>query len=129
MTAFTEEEWTKAIQELIRVVKPGGWLELMEGDLAFNPEGPTGRILMDASQLHNFSYKEKSGPIGSWAGSIGELACQDFCGILYALRPILTIQLNKKPEEFDEMVVEFGKECNENKTNFRHFRFFCQKLD
>ncbi|RHZ83715.1 hypothetical protein Glove_88g31 [Diversispora epigaea] len=154
LTAFTEKEWIKAIQELIRVVKPGGWLELMEGDLAFNPEGPIGRILMNAfrstllaksinpkiclqlqkwlsssPQLHNFSFKEKSGPIGSWAGSIGELACQDFCGTLHALRPILTAQLNKNPVEYDEMVAEFGKECNENKTNFSHFRFFCQKLD
>lgn len=55
ITAFTEEEWNKAIQELIRVLKPGGWLELMEGDLVFNPEGPAGKILMDTCK-YNASF-------------------------------------------------------------------------
>ncbi|CAG8460943.1 2141_t:CDS:2 [Acaulospora morrowiae] len=155
MTAFTEEEWSnEVIKELTRVLKPGGWLEIMEGDMMFYPEGPKGKILMDAirstllsksinpricsrlwswlsasPQLHNLSHEERSGPIGSWAGGVGELACQDFCDTLYALRGVLTETLGKKSEEYDEMVTEFAKECNENKASFRHFRFFCQKLD
>src|SRR3954452_16944828 len=49
MTAFTEDDWQdKVVKELIRVCKPGGWVEFMEGDLVFNPEGPAGKKLMDA---------------------------------------------------------------------------------
>ncbi|CAG8460179.1 7606_t:CDS:2 [Acaulospora colombiana] len=155
MTAFTEEEWcNKVIKELTRVLKPNGWLEIMEGDLVFNPEGPTGKILMDAfrsvllsksinpqicqklrtwlsesTQLLNLSCEERSGPIGKWAGRVGELACQDFCDTLYALRGVLAGTLEKNSEEYGEMVMEFVKECNENKSSFRHFRFFCQKLN
>ena len=31
MLAFNREEWKSVIQELIRVCKPGGWIEIMEG--------------------------------------------------------------------------------------------------
>jgi ubiquinone/menaquinone biosynthesis C-methylase UbiE len=48
MTAFTEDDWQKVVKELIRVCKPNGWVEFMEGDLVFNPEGPAGKKLMDA---------------------------------------------------------------------------------
>ncbi|CAG8783062.1 33864_t:CDS:2, partial [Racocetra persica] len=46
--AFTEDEWTTVISELIRVVKPGGWIELMEGNMEFEGEGACAQVLMDA---------------------------------------------------------------------------------
>ncbi|CAG8547978.1 7742_t:CDS:2 [Racocetra fulgida] len=72
LTAFTEDEWqNKVIQELCRVVKPGGYLEIMEGDMVLNPE-------------------ERLCPVGTWAGRVGEGICQDFCSTLYTLRCVLS---------------------------------------
>ncbi|CAG8803420.1 1407_t:CDS:2, partial [Gigaspora margarita] len=49
LTAFTEDDWqNKVIQELCRVLKPGGYIEIMEGDMVLNPEGDCGKILMNA---------------------------------------------------------------------------------
>ncbi|CAG8701015.1 7632_t:CDS:2, partial [Dentiscutata heterogama] len=52
LTAFTEDDWqNKVIQELCRVLKPGGYIEIMEGDMVLNPEGDCGKILMNACML------------------------------------------------------------------------------
>ncbi|CAG8612279.1 691_t:CDS:2, partial [Gigaspora rosea] len=109
--AFTEDEWNTVIGELIRVVKPGGWIELMEGNLEFEGEGACAQVLLGAfrsilrsnsmnpkicSQIYtflstspllkSFSFKEKLIPIGKWAGKIGEIASQDFCSLFLAVR-------------------------------------------
>ncbi|CAG8531561.1 2780_t:CDS:2 [Funneliformis caledonium] len=39
MFAFTPENWRTVIEELIRVCKPNGWIELMEEDLEFHGAG------------------------------------------------------------------------------------------
>ncbi|RGB30522.1 S-adenosyl-L-methionine-dependent methyltransferase [Rhizophagus diaphanus] len=155
MTAFTEDDWqNKVIKELIRVCKPGGWIEIMEGDLVFNPEGPAGKRLMDAYRstleskqinpkiinhlqsilsstqtLSCLTTKEKSGPIGTWAGRIGELSYQNFSQTLRALKPVLCKLMECTDEEYDELMEEFGRECNSNNTNFVHFRFFAKKVE
>jgi ubiquinone/menaquinone biosynthesis C-methylase UbiE len=38
--AFTLKNWEVAINELIRVCKPGGYIELMEKDIIWFNEGP-----------------------------------------------------------------------------------------
>ncbi|CAG8751442.1 19777_t:CDS:2, partial [Racocetra fulgida] len=75
--AFTEDEWSTVISELIRVVKPGGWIELMEGNMEFEGE-------------------ERSTPIGTWAGKIGEIASQDFCSLWLAMKGAICHVLEEK---------------------------------
>ncbi|CAG8519750.1 10693_t:CDS:2, partial [Funneliformis mosseae] len=153
ITAFTVDDWqNKVVKELIRVCKPGGWVEFMDGDLCFNSEGPAGKTLMDAFRsilvskqinpnitkclypllssmptITSLSSEIKPGPIGSWAGRIGELASQDFSQILHAMKPMLSKVIECTEEEYNELVEEFERECNSNKTNFVHFRFFAKK--
>ncbi|CAG8666510.1 24601_t:CDS:2 [Cetraspora pellucida] len=184
--AFTEEEWNTVIDELIRVVKPGGWIELMEGNMEFEGEGACAQVLMDAfrsillsnsmnpqicsqifkylstsSTLKNFSFEERLTPIGTWAGKIGEIASQDFCSLWLAMKGAICHVLEEKKvirgcsctkeyhsenvisekgcksicdyenrlnEEYDELVKEIICECNEEKANYRHYRFFAQKI-
>ncbi|RIB27805.1 S-adenosyl-L-methionine-dependent methyltransferase [Gigaspora rosea] len=185
--AFTEDEWNTVIGELIRVVKPGGWIELMEGNLEFEGEGACAQVLLGAfrsilrsnsmnpkicSQIYtflstspllkSFSFKEKLIPIGKWAGKIGEIASQDFCSLFLAVRGAICRVLedervikgcscgikechvgnevfdkdgknlcdheNRWNEEYAELVKEIARECNEEKANYRHYRFFAQKI-
>jgi hypothetical protein len=44
---FTDAQWSKVIQELFRVTKPGGQIELLEADLVFNKPTPETEKLMD----------------------------------------------------------------------------------
>ncbi|RUP46418.1 S-adenosyl-L-methionine-dependent methyltransferase, partial [Jimgerdemannia flammicorona] len=39
--AFTPADWAKAISELVRVTKPGGWVELVESDCKLEQAPPS----------------------------------------------------------------------------------------
>ncbi|RUS25459.1 S-adenosyl-L-methionine-dependent methyltransferase, partial [Jimgerdemannia flammicorona] len=45
ITSLTAEEWAKAILELIRVLKPGGYIELWENDVQAHSTGPLSTAL------------------------------------------------------------------------------------
>ncbi|CAG8681466.1 20920_t:CDS:2 [Dentiscutata erythropus] len=185
--AFTEDEWNTVIGELIRVLKPGGWIELMEGNMEFEGEGACAQVLLGAFRsilvsnsmnpricsqiytflstsplLRNFSFEEKLLPLGKWAGKIGEIAGQDFCSLLLAVRGAVCRVLenekvirgcscgirvchagneifdkdgknmcdyeNRWNEEYGDLVKEIVRECDEEKANYRHYRFFAQKI-
>ncbi|CAG8541244.1 10095_t:CDS:2 [Ambispora gerdemannii] len=100
--AFTEIEWTEVVlPELIRVLKPGGWIELCELDMQFCNPGPSGKRLSDAAiaffatidingliaaklssflsethQLRKIKQEERSSPCGKWGGTVGQLVSQ-----------------------------------------------------
>ena len=50
MFALTMNEWPEAINELIRVCKPGGWIEMMERDILWYNE---------TEMIHNWRKKSK----------------------------------------------------------------------
>src|SRR4051794_21549385 len=66
-------------------------------------------VLSSAPNLISLSSEEKSGPIGSWAGRIGELSYQDFSQTLCALEPVLSKLIECTSEEYKELVEEFGR--------------------
>jgi SAM-dependent methyltransferase len=96
-------EWRPVVADLVRVTRPGGWIELVESMPGMEPEGPATRRLYDLlRQLgrsagldtlgHVFGSLERylvlAGvestqdrilplPIGEWAGSVGSwMACE-----------------------------------------------------
>ncbi|KAF0532591.1 S-adenosyl-L-methionine-dependent methyltransferase [Gigaspora margarita] len=46
--AYTKDEWSSAINELVRVLKPGGFLELMEPSPSLFDLGPIAKRIWDA---------------------------------------------------------------------------------
>ncbi|RUS35254.1 hypothetical protein BC938DRAFT_473677 [Jimgerdemannia flammicorona] len=50
--AFSSDQWEKAIIELIRVTKPGGWIELIEYDQNIKSRGPNFARWNDAGMIH-----------------------------------------------------------------------------
>lgn len=51
---FTPNDWTKAVKELIRVTKPGGWVELLEFNYEIERMGPNVQLIVKAGGY----YKE-----------------------------------------------------------------------
>ena len=49
---FTDKEWeSQVLKELIRVCKPGGWIELVELDCEYVNQGPTHKKVCDAGKF------------------------------------------------------------------------------
>ncbi|CAG8639570.1 3903_t:CDS:2, partial [Dentiscutata heterogama] len=98
-SALEESQWRdEVIAELVRVIKPGGWIELMELDIVctedvnaptyqkFNrshflaDRGINGLIssklkgyLESTNELTNIQCEERSTRIGQWGGRLGEM--------------------------------------------------------
>jgi ubiquinone/menaquinone biosynthesis C-methylase UbiE len=104
ITALPLQAWPGVVRDLLRVTRPGGWVELVEGGNEIDPRGPaTQRLFELAAQLAAAygldwtgsvtslldGYLADSGaeqvemrrvplPIGEWGGRVGSLLASDF---------------------------------------------------
>ncbi len=128
--------WPSVIQELWRVTRPGGWIELVE---AVNPYGngvALGRLMdwgaqmakrrdLDASAMAHLDDLMRSGglrhvtlrrfdvPIGKQYGRLGQWCATDLQTIVKAVRePVLKLNL-ASPEAFDATMAEFQRESED----------------
>ncbi|MFI5278356.1 MAG: class I SAM-dependent methyltransferase [Ktedonobacterales bacterium] len=114
IVALPTEQWVPQARELLRVTRPGGWVELVEGDLL--PGGPgitqlnnlgeqmsqkRGMSFTNASRID--SYLEQAGarnvqrrivylPVGQKAGRLGAMAETDYLAIYSSVRAFLIAQ-------------------------------------
>ncbi|CAI2186506.1 3795_t:CDS:2 [Funneliformis geosporum] len=149
---FTEAEWrTRIVVELVRVLKPGGYLELEDGDGECYNMSPTyDRIskavlaqlyarnmnpfivqqieeIMESSGLINIRHKEVIVPIGNWGGNLGMLMV-DLVGSLFdGLRDKITSQMNIRPQNFDRVLETCKNELDIYKTYAKCYRFYSMK--
>ncbi|KAF9444522.1 S-adenosyl-L-methionine-dependent methyltransferase [Macrolepiota fuliginosa MF-IS2] len=117
MGALTETQWPIAIQEIYQVLKPGGWIELSEGEIlsrcppGYNDEhlrahrilhelGTSRGLVMDiGSELPELLKAvgfvdivaiSKRMPMGKQAGELGEAVLENSCNVLRAIKkPVL----------------------------------------
>ncbi|KAI9255178.1 S-adenosyl-L-methionine-dependent methyltransferase [Phascolomyces articulosus] len=151
---LTRTNWRDAINELLRVLKPGGWLEILECDIEFQNEGPKQHRVMDAI-FRAFSKKDMSPTIArelgpdylqptgqlevlndklisfpmNHGGKTGSLFWSDFrqgCEALHAW-----VQKEDKGfedlEEYKSFMSECAAECTEYKTNMLWHCYSAQK--
>ncbi|KAI9499067.1 S-adenosyl-L-methionine-dependent methyltransferase [Zychaea mexicana] len=151
---LTRADWRNAIKELVRVLKPGGYLEILECDIEFENEGPMQHRVMSAifqafvkkdmspsvsrelgpeylepiEQLQDIKDKVVSFPMNH-GGKLGSLFWDDFrhaCEALHAW-------VMKEDVEFEDLEVykqflgECAQECSEYKTNMPWHCYSCQK--
>ncbi|KAJ1565671.1 hypothetical protein HK096_000441, partial [Nowakowskiella sp. JEL0078] len=116
---ITKDKWEYVISELVRVTKPGGFVECVE---ASNTErlGPKGQILFGGffqamvHRVSNLSGKfQRAGlqvitetpvsyPIG-WGGNVGKLNLINFKMIFESMKPFLMKAFNMSSGEFDQL--------------------------
>lgn len=149
---FTEAEWrTKIVVELVRVLKPGGYLELEDGDGECYNMSPTyDRIskavlaqlyarnmnpfivqqieeIMESSGLINIRHREVVIPIGNWGGNLGVLMVDLVGSLFYGLRDKITNQMKIRPKDFDRILETCKNELDVYKTYAKSFRFYAMK--
>ncbi|RIA96636.1 S-adenosyl-L-methionine-dependent methyltransferase [Glomus cerebriforme] len=150
---FSEQDWKDVINELIRITKPGGWIELMEPEfkardygqitiylndafikdlqsqnICINITTKLEQFLIDTKQIDRVFHDEKSINCGSWAGRLGELVCEDFIMIMSAIKPRLSQIIGVNHDDYDQLLKSIPDEMNECKSSFINHRFWAQKL-
>ncbi len=113
--AIPEAVWPKVVSELIRVTRPGGWIELVEtgpqqsGGPAMdmivqwiteasrrrgvNPLiGPRVADFLAGAGAINGNRRDIALPVGSYGGRIGKMAETDIFGVMGGVKPLVTSQ-------------------------------------
>jgi len=125
--ALPYQQWGPVVEELARVTRPNGWIELVDTTVTARVPGAQqwtewalqlakfrgidmsagnqiGSFLRKA-QLRNVSDMEVNIPLGSWGGRIGNLMMADgIAGARAMETPILMTKLATKPE-FDAAIM------------------------
>ncbi len=142
VAAIPTAHWPKVVRELVRVTRPGGWVELLEiGDTIQNAGPATKRLLTwmtDISKglgfemdiLHHLGdLLKQSGcqdiesqdipvPLGVWAGATGQMMKTDVLHGYTALKDSYCPRSGTPPEIFDVMVQAAANEWEQNHASY-----------
>ncbi|RHZ83266.1 hypothetical protein Glove_99g181 [Diversispora epigaea] len=152
---LTEEQWENfAIHELIRVLKPGGYLEIMEGDLDLVSPGPElsklfaffqnvlkfkkvnpsiARRLSDllhaTQRLENIQSVIKVLPFSKfWDTKLGALSHEYARNTQFMLLNKFGKKLNVKTKNIENMVNVYSRETDRHNTGMNYYRVFGRKI-
>lgn len=142
VAAIPALHWPVVVRELVRVTRPGGWIEMLEvGDTIQNAGPATIRFLKwmtDISKglgfeidiLHHLGdllkqagcemveSQDISVPLGEWAGSTGQMLKTDILHGFYAVRDNYCPRSNTPPEVFEGMLQAAVEEWEQNHASY-----------
>ncbi|KAF0416822.1 S-adenosyl-L-methionine-dependent methyltransferase [Gigaspora margarita] len=144
-TALTGWQFNYLLNEMIRVCKPDGWIEIMEyrgyenaGPIAqaglnqihrteaANSENTVDLIpqmMKNHLSLADFKHFEKRGPIGAWGGQYGSLMLKNYKSIGKSIY----LKLHDDDPDYDEFITSVEQEFDRYKTTIGNFRCFARK--
>ncbi|KAH8113562.1 S-adenosyl-L-methionine-dependent methyltransferase [Phellopilus nigrolimitatus] len=151
VAALKRSEWRQALDQIYRVLCPGGWVQL--GEVGTWHGGPVtekhARMLralfesrelllevstdipdlLRAAKFVNVRVEKRTIPLGSWAGKYGTDARDDFMGIFRGMKtPILNsggLGFVETEEAFDCLLDELEKEWDNTRGAEFDFHIIC----
>ncbi|CAG8454302.1 674_t:CDS:2 [Acaulospora morrowiae] len=152
---FSEKQWQERIaRELVRMCKPGGWIEVMDNDneicqsglitkkldaayrgyLTVKSENNEPLInprfeeyLTSTGQIINIKREEKSCNLGSRGGQLGIHLVQEMIAKWERAKEVMSELMGVTIEEFNAHIRTFEKEVNDSKTYIKYLRVYGQK--
>ncbi|KAG9306775.1 hypothetical protein G9A89_005675 [Geosiphon pyriformis] len=128
------------INELIRLVKPGGWIELMEPYTIGHQAGSAFRefnnkflewlkasnidykiideietILKNTNQFHKITRQVLKIPIGKWGGLVGQFCEESLLEFMHTEYETIGDTLDMDVEQFETLVKKSAKEMDDDK--------------
>ncbi|GBB96127.1 hypothetical protein RclHR1_02690012 [Rhizophagus clarus] len=151
---YSSDQWEEfVIPELIRVLKPGGYLEIMEAELKLHGEGPETpimtkhiekfraslrshkinpylilklpQILKSTNQMINIQKDVRKCPVGNWDYKLGE--CGAKLAISIILQSLITTKLLRK-KDYDDIYKKIVIEVNKVESYFCKHRTWAMKV-
>lgn len=142
VAAIPSARWPDVVHELVRVTRPGGWVELLEiGDTIQNAGPATRRLLgwmTDISKSLGFEMdilhhlgdlltqagcqdvvsQDIPVPLGSWGGQAGQMLKTDMLQGYNAIKGPYCARSNTPPEAFDAMAQAAAIEWEQNRASY-----------
>lgn len=140
--AIPQTRWQQLVNELVRVTRRGGWVELIEVNPTFQHMGPaTERVLhlivqaaqqlgldpaisqrigtlLSTAGLKRVGTSTQLVPIGNWGGQLGTMAIADMLAIAQGMKSPVVAQTLTTPEEFVNLTMQMAEEVEEYRTTF-----------
>ncbi|KAI8584324.1 hypothetical protein K450DRAFT_276679 [Umbelopsis ramanniana AG] len=149
---YTRKEWENiVIPEMIRVLKPGGWIEFVEGETTIQDAGPKmstwlmrlnvtlqsrtihtrvgrqlGHCLQSNPALQNVEASFRSVPLG-WLGKVGDIALEAHRRLFDSLRPRMCDDWDMEPFKYDLLTKSAITECKEFRSWSNYYYAIAQK--
>ncbi|CAG8562140.1 8902_t:CDS:2 [Ambispora gerdemannii] len=155
MFVLTLEDWQeKVIPELARVLKPNGWLEIMEGDIVWYNEPACVKdlrqkivellrhqrgiepilsplmpqMIKQCGQFSIVHQDERAAPIGKWGGNIGKANMEFVKWGAECLGDTVADSLGLKEAEYIKLLNEGFQEIGEEHVFSKTHRFWAKKI-
>ncbi len=148
--AIPAQRWPDVVAELLRVTRPGGWIELIEPAPA--PGGgpalsalrewmreATARRGMDAyigtqigtflesAGLRNVTFHELNIPMGQAGGRLGVMAETNYMSLFTSLRGLILAQNITTPDHFDQVMATARQEVSIGRYTSPYYLAFGQR--
>ncbi|WP_052890806.1 class I SAM-dependent methyltransferase [Thermogemmatispora carboxidivorans] len=154
--AIPQAAWPDAVQELVRVTSPGGWVELVEASIApkdLTPSGPVTQRLfglggelaalrgidsegvvarsldyyLSETGLVNIERCQIEVPVGEWGGRLGSLMALNFREGAKALSAPIAHRFAITEQEVATAIEEMLQEFNRYHTQYSYIVAYGQK--
>ncbi|KAF0460724.1 S-adenosyl-L-methionine-dependent methyltransferase [Gigaspora margarita] len=144
------KKWQSVINELVRILKPGGYLEWLDLDFQYKTMGPVKTKIINAivtmshergldpdlcyklqgfleehNQLHNIHCEIKEKFNGD--EKFCKLWIENYSAVLMGMKSNLMNILKVSSDEYDDLVKTVGKELTEFEAYYPHVRVYAQK--
>ncbi|KAI9263716.1 S-adenosyl-L-methionine-dependent methyltransferase [Sporodiniella umbellata] len=143
---YSRKDWTLMIQEIARVTKPGGYIELVENGGTMQDVGPNLSIwimrltvslqtrnidlkiasqlesmIMEQECLEHLESSHRSAPVG-WYGKNGDIMLECLKRLLDSIKPKLCEDWSMSAGKYDKMAESITRECVDFKSwcNFHY---------
>jgi SAM-dependent methyltransferase len=108
--AIPNADWIEVIRELVRVTRPGGWVELLgRRGLGFEPVKRLGALAEEAG-LRAVRFQIVDLPLGDWEPYVGVLLGKDYLSVIEALEPVICQALQVPPAAYAGMLAQVPSE-------------------
>ncbi|MFL5626689.1 MAG: class I SAM-dependent methyltransferase [Ktedonobacteraceae bacterium] len=150
VAAIPTQDWSRVVQELARVTRPGGWIELMEYRTPLFNAGPATELLFAWTQdvllsrgidlskteemgmmltqagLRQVTQQSIDVPCGAWDTQVGVLMERNLIDGFGGIKPVACKLLQIAPAEFDRQLATAVLECKERHTIARFYLVYGQ---
>jgi SAM-dependent methyltransferase len=138
-SAIPRAAWPGVVAELVRVTRPGGWVELVEVVVEIQPAGPATRRLLDLTRQVGRSFgldmeaivrslgqqlrdagltavdqREVELPVGEWGGRVGSLTASNLRALNARLFETFERRLGVSTAELRDLVQAMQAEWEEH---------------